>query len=258
MDDATFDVLDRQVTNQGGTYAEHTRPNLIKELDRRLLVVEENTESNAAEIVTIKGDIVNIKDDMKSQKNNESVIQENAAASVFSELNNRNQRRLNIVVHGLVEPDGTIKDGDARIAKDKQTIQELMSEIQIDLQVNEVLKFAKRLGARSEHGNKPRPLLLGFKNSEHKEMMLDNARKLNEKDEPWKSVSIVQDLTVMQRGEEAKMREEAQRLTGELSEDEKKNWMFKVVGRRGERRIVKASLAQLHQGPATRGRTHRK
>ena len=86
-------------------------------------------------------------------------------------------------------------------------------------------------------------------------MMLENARKLNDKDEPWKDVKIVQDLTAMQRGEEQKMRQEAQRLTDELNDDDKKNWLFKLVGRRGERRIVKVPVTV--QG-MQRGRTLRK
>ena len=97
-----------------------------------------------------------------------------------------------------------------------------MSQIEVDLQVNDVVKFAKRLGAKSEQADRARPLLLGLKSIDHKERMLDNASKLNDMPEPWKSISIVQDLTTMQRGEENKMREEAQRLTDEQSDDDKK------------------------------------
>ena len=141
---------------------------------------------------------------------------------MFSELNNRNQRRLNIIVHGLVEPDASVKDLNTRITKDKEKIQQLMSQIEVDLQVNDVVKFAKRLGAKSEQADRARPLLLGLKSIDHKERMLDNASKLNDMPEPWKSISIVQDLTTMQRGGEKKMREEAQRLTDEQSDDDKK------------------------------------
>ena len=172
---------------------------------------------------------------------------------MFSELNNRNQRRLNIIVHGLVEPDASVKDLNTRITKDKEKIQQLMSQIEVDLQVNDVVKFAKRLGAKSEQADRARPLLLGLKSIDHKERMLDNASKLNDMPEPWKSVSIVQDLTTMQRSEEKKMREEAQRLTDEQSDDDKKNWLFKVVGRRGERRILKVPVLQA-QGVERRGR----
>ena len=124
---------------------------------------------------------------------------------MFSELNNRNQRRLNIIVHGLVEPDASVKDLNTRITTDKEKIQQLMTQIEVDLQVNDVVKFAKRLGAKSEQADRARPLLLGFKSIDHKERMLDNASKLHDMPEPWKSVSIVQDLTTMQRGEEKKM-----------------------------------------------------
>ena len=156
-------------------------------------------------------------------------------------------------MHGLVEPDASVKDLNTRITKDKEKIQQLMSQIEVDLQVNDVVKFAKRLGAKSEQADRARPLLLGLKSIDHKERMLDNASKLNDMPEPWKSVSIVQDLTTMQRSEEKKMREEAQRLTDEQSDDDKKNWLFKVVGRRGERRILKVPVLQA-QGVERRGR----
>ena len=57
----------------------------------------------------------------------------------------------------------------------------------------------------------------------------------------------------MQRGEEKKMQEEAQRLTDGQSDDDKKNWLLKVVGRRGERRILKIPVVQA-QGVERRGR----
>ena len=261
MDDSTFDVLVRQVENNGGTYwnCKSCRTfaakfdKRMKDIDRRLVEVEEKAKSNADDIVAIKTDIKTVQEEVKKQKCDEVAIQENAATSVFSELNNRTQRRLNIIVHGLKEPDASVKDLNTRITKDKEKIQELMAQIEVNLQTDEVLKFAKRLGAKSEQADHARPLLIGFKSLDHKESMLDNARKLNDKPEPWKSVSIVQDLTAMQRGEEKKMREEAQRLTDEQNDDDKKNWLFKVVGRRGERRILKVPVLQA-QGVERRGR----
>lgn len=261
MDDATFDVLVRQVENNGGTYwnCKSCRTfaakfdKRMKDIDRRLVEVEDKANVNAVDIAVIKTDIKQVQEDVKKQKCDEVAIQENAATSVFSELNNRNQRRLNIIVHGLVEPDASVKDLNTRITKDKEKIQQLMSQIEVDLQVNDVVKFAKRLGAKSEQADRARPLLLGLKSIDHKERMLDNASKLNDMPEPWKSVSIVQDLTTMQRSEEKKMREEAQRLTDEQSDDDKKNWLFKVVGRRGERRILKVPVLQA-QGVERRSR----
>ena len=50
---------------------------------------------------------------------------------------------------------------------------------------------------------------------------------------------MISDLTKRQREEEGKMRQEADRLNGERSEEDAKNWLWKVVGRRGERRLVK-------------------
>ena len=130
--------------------------------------------------------------------------------------------------------------------------------IEADVQIADSIKFVKRIGARAERGGKPRPLLIGFKYAEGKQKMMDNTRKLADRVDTWKEVSIIHDLTKMQREEEQKMRTEAERLTKELSDEDQKNWLFKVVGRRGERRVMKVSLEkEAERAAAGRGRRAR-
>ena len=49
-------------------------------------------------------------------------------------------------------------------------------------------------------------------------------------------------MTKAQRKDERKLREDVVKKNSELTEDEAGNWIWKVVGRRGERRTVKVSI----------------
>ena len=63
----------------------------------------------------------------------------------------------------------------------------------------------------------------------------------------------------MQRKEEEGLRKEADRLNGLMSETDAKNWVHKVVGRRGERRLVRVRVEEEGEGgrQQRRGRRNR-
>ena len=102
-----------------------------------------------------------------------------------------------------------------------------------------MVRSATRLGRK---GDEARPLLVLFRNPDDQAAVLDNAKKLNAAD-AWKGVRILQDLTRIQRQEEKLLRQEADELAAQLSDEEAKNWMFRVVGRRGARRVAKVPLS---------------
>ena len=114
MDDETFDVLARQVDNLGGTFwnCKSCRTfaakfdKRMKEMDRRLVTVEETVESHDTDIASIKADIKKVQQESKAQKENEGVIQENAATAVFSEMRERDFRKCNVLIHGIAEQHG--------------------------------------------------------------------------------------------------------------------------------------------------------
>ena len=62
------------------------------------------------------------------------------------------------------------------------------------------------------------------------------------------------DLTKLQRKEEDDLRKEASDMNDKMSDEESKNFTWKVVGRRGERRLVRASRQQEER---TEDRSHR-
>ena len=118
----------------------------------------------------------------------------------------------------------------------------MLNKIEVEMNVSEVSRFVKRLGPQQEGAATPRPLLIGFKNADHCKSILEKSPSLAQQDEPWSEINIIRDLTKNQRKEEKDLRVEAERKTSELSEEEKGNWKWKVVGRRGERKVVKVAL----------------
>ena len=139
-------------------------------------------------------------------------------------------------MHGIAEAGNEVVDGKQRLSHDLEKLQLLANALTVEIEVATSLKTVRRLGERSEN---PRPLLLSFNNINEKESMLDNASKLRDQAE-WKSVSLVQDLTKKQRQQEQSLREKRDSMNAERSEEEEKNWEWRLVGRRGERSIVKS------------------
>ena len=164
---------------------------------------------------------------------------EEVTATVFQELKERESRKCNIIIHNLKEPDKKIKESEERIEKDKNSFDELCKVIEADVDMSS-LRFAKRLGAVHEDGS-ARPLLVGFQTTEQCQNVLDKTPGLSELEERWSQIHVVRDLTKLQRKEEKDLRDDLVKRNGELQGADAENWIWKVVGRRGERKLVKVA-----------------
>lgn len=264
MSDETFTVLDTQNRETGQCFWScKSCKSYAMKFDKRMRDVEKRVRKLEEETIPeMQTDLTTAKNDIKDLKTTtlklESSINESApsgevTAAVFEELRERESRRCNLLIHNLIEPGTDIDDKDERIAKDKENVKELLGVIGIELDINESTRFAKRLGPANE--NSPRPLLVGFTEDQMCKSILDKSPDLSEQDEPWSNIKIIRDLTKMQRKEEGKLRAEVEKRNAELTEEESENWTWKVVGRRGERKIAKVSLnAEEETGQGTRGR----
>ncbi len=96
-------------------------------------------------------------------------------------------------------------------------------------------EFCRRIG---EKRTELRPIVIGLENEEEKRHILFRSKNLKWTD--FKDVSVVPDLTRKQRDLEEKMRKQAEEKNKQLTREEINNnvrWM--VVGKRGEKRIIK-------------------
>ena len=99
------------------------------------------------------------------------------------------------------------------------------------------IKFCRRIGVR---GGEPRPLVVGFRREVNKEDVLDCAWNL--KNTKFNDVNVVPDLTKEQRMEKKELTKEAQKRNNNRTTDEvAKNVEWQVVGRKGEKRIIKGT-----------------
>ena len=242
----TFNVLVAQVKQNGGTFWACISCRSFKaKIDKRLTLLEKWSEGidvdvkdNAKRIGKMEKELKEVKTNVSTTKPAEvQTIKDDTSDAVFSELNEREKRKRNLIVHGVQEAGNEVKDGKLQRSHDLQKLEDLANALDVVIEVSTSLKSVKRLGKKSEN---PRPLLLSFNTVKEKESMLDSASKLKDQ-EDWNSVSLVQDLTKKQRQQEQSLREKRDKMNAERSEEDEKNWEWKLVGRRGERYMVKSN-----------------
>ena len=165
------------------------------------------------------------------------------ANTVFEELRERDSRKENLLIYDLPEPQAN--SGDQRKEMDRNRAKDVLGKLNVRVQ-DEDLKFMTRLGRYDE--NKTRPALIGIPNSNLRERILSKAYQLNSMNEPYNSLRITRDLTKKQREEENNLKTEAEKRNEEMPEEEKKNFQWKVVGKRGERRLLRSRLQEDGEG----------
>jgi hypothetical protein len=105
------------------------------------------------------------------------------------------------------------------------------------------IRFCRRIGEKGKSKGK-RPILVGMKSELVKAELLDAAKELQ--NTRYKHVSIGPDQTRKQKQAETALNEEVNRKNREefSEEDRSKNLRWMVVGRKGEKRIVKKLLSE--------------
>ena len=246
MSDETFRVLDTQNKEQGQCFwsCKSCHSYALK-FDKRMRDVEKRVEKLETERIPVMEkniggmheEIDQLKrstDDLKDASKEGNASQSSITAAVLEEMRERESRRCNLIVHNLDEPGSEISDSKERIGKDIEKLQELLNQVEADVNVSDCQRFVKRLGPRSDAGESPRPLLIGFKEKHSCDLILERSSKLADKEEPWSSINIIRDLTKSQRKEEKEMRAAAEKKNNDLSEEEKENWVWKVAEESGK------------------------
>jgi hypothetical protein len=164
--------------------------------------------------------------------------------ALCDELRERDLRKLNLVIHGVNEPGQRIGYNRDRIEADKRSCSEIFAAIGVRTNGGD-LRFCRRIG---ERGRDARPIVIGLRTEEEKRLILERARAL--RGGRFDNVSVVPDLTRMQRGGEDRLSEEAARCNNNLTaEDRTKNLRWLVVGRRGEKRLIKGTETVQRERP---------
>ena len=142
--------------------------------------------------------------------------------AICNELRQREKKLNNLVVFGLSESN-----------HDVETIQELVTTVGTYSEISSTFRVGQEMEGR------PRPLVICFATKQGRDHLYSNLRNLRGRVR-WNKVSVVPDLTKLQYMEERRiylqLLEEA---TKRNDESEEGNGLWKVIGSRGSKRIVK-------------------
>jgi hypothetical protein len=155
---------------------------------------------------------------------------EDPVTLMHQELQQLNIRKNNVVIHGL---------------KEGELDHEQANEFMMATEPGESLDF-QVLYRAGKRGPRPRTLIVKFKDEKQKKKVLDNAKNLKNKEE-FKGIALAPDLTKKQREMDkqrgTEMGEEADRLNSHMTEDQKKEVKWVVVGRHEKRRLIKKPMS---------------
>ena len=203
----------------------------INALDKDLRVVEGRVEDNTQDIQKVKEKVEDIQKKLPDINTMQASTSMAAQDSVFHEIKERENRKNNIVIHGIPELD--CDDNLARKKHDIDNLEEILDIVKSRVKQDDI-KYMNRIGEKKE---KDRPLLVCFRKQDQKLQVIENSRLL--KNSTRSDVSIIPDLTKRQRNEEDALRKEMEKRNAELEGEDFLNSEWRLVGIRGERKLVK-------------------
>jgi hypothetical protein len=238
MSDETFNLLDTQRKDTGTTYWA-CRPcttyakgmnHRLRQIEDDMKIVKESTASNKEAIQNLEKKVAEVTELAKRSEGLSREEFEKRMREEGDEAKERKARELNVIIHGLDECQDTTLSGGEKMRWDVQRCVEMFSSMELAVQEKDI-KFSRRVGQRGEGG---RPLVVGFHSEKPRSMVLKA---------DWRSsnmgVTAGPDMTKRQREEEAQIWKDLETKNNSRSEDEKsKNLMWRIVGQKGERRLV--------------------
>lgn len=206
----------------------------FKSMSQRMDGMEDKISRNSEDISKTKREVSNLDREVQRIDEKTDRLQAQIESKIFEEMREREQRRLNLVLHGVKEPSDNVEGNWKRAEEDKDTCVRIFRTVRIRTEKSDI-RFCRRVGQKSRE---PRPMVIGLYTEEERRHILGKAKDLQNSE--YSEVNIVPDLTRKQRMEETTMRDEVDQRNKELTkEDREKNLKWLVVGRKGERRIIK-------------------
>jgi sugar-specific transcriptional regulator TrmB len=224
--------------------------NYAEGMNHRLREIQ-NQASEAVRIGTEnKEEITKLKEQLAKEKERADNAVLKVEKELQEEMTRREERRKNIIIHGLSE--SSSMDGKKRMEDDKNKLDDIFIVLDVNVAAENDVEFCRRVGERSD---RPRPLVVGFYMEWSKEIVMKHAKRLISSH--LNEVTIVPDLTDKQRKAERELEGEADRRNREeLSQDDvAKNLTWRVVGKIGQKRLMKTyNIGSEQRGGWTRGR----
>ena len=207
----------------------------IASVKETVSAVQESSDQNTKDISDNKEKMATMSKDMEDLKN-----KENTSAStddVFKEIDLRESKKANLMIFSLPEPDNSLPSLEKKDS-DMEAVNNISSFLGVNLNSDTDIKFIYRVGVV---GEKPRPLSLGLRNANHKDDILKRAWRLA-KNSKYQNISLAPDLTPQQVRCEKKLQSEADEKNKNMTADEAKNFVWKLIGTRGNRILRRVKM----------------
>ena len=211
-------------------------------IEKRMNQLETDVDHNKDEIVAVKETCIELTKELEIVK--QTKISEAAPGTdneaVFKELEERESKKENLIIHNFPEPEPSVTRPGDRKNRDNDELVKILQAIRCEVKIDEDVKYTVRIGEKKDNINyqvKPRPMIVGFRNLHLRDEVLRSARNLSKT--KYKDNSIGPDLTNKQRQTEAKMRTDAEKLNRDMDSEESLNWEWKVIGPKGQRKLIK-------------------
>ena len=213
---------------------------IVAENTARIEKVETRVEKEEARGDRLEHDLKKTKDELEDLKKSLVVVKEDAMKMSVAELGERESNKNNVIMHRVAE--SASNEPSERQAHDLEKLVNILKELGLINYIKaEDVKFIRRIGERKEN-QEARPMKVGFKYFNSKERLLESARNLNQIPD-LRQISITNDLTDIQRKEENNLWKTAgDQNLAPTSDMKEKGLVMKVVGPRGHRRIIMATL----------------
>ncbi len=216
----------------------------FKRIDERMDGTDRRVEENKKKIEETNLLAQNTAEEVKKLAGKMDQLSDKMEETLDTELRERETRRLNLIIHGIHEIGEHIHGNRERMEEDKRTCEDIFKTLGARTGTNNI-RFCRRIG---ERGQTPRPIVVGLSNEGEKNFILNRAKDLPHT--KYSEATIGPDLTKRQRAGEVKLKEEAARRNLQLSQQDLQNnmkWM--VVGRKGEKRLIKGVEREYTQAP---------
>ena len=219
----------------------------IQHLQVKQMEMREDIEANKEEIATQKRRMDKV--ERKVEELDPAKIIEQSRDSMLKELRERESRKDNLVIHQVEETE--VGSGLEKKEQDIKKIKEIFDFLNCPPLNNDGIKFIFRVGEKKEERPGPRPIILCLKDPGARTHVLENARRLAST--RFERISITPDLTPLQRKEEDGLRKEAESRNSAMTNDERLNYEWVLVGRKGQKSLIKRKR-YIQGGEASRWR----
>ena len=235
VSDELLELIDKQKKATGITYwACRPCATYAQGMNHRLreIEVKKTTGENSESIKRLEATVGELQNTVR---NNEGMTREEFENHKWEEKQEAKEvkaRELNVVIQGVAENMEKEATGHDRWDWDVKACENIFRGLKLGLTA-ESLTFCRRVG---ERGRGPRPVIVGLHNFRDRAAVL----RADTRNTEYEEVTFGPDLTKKQREEDVEMWNEMERRNKQLSHDDQtKNLVWRLVGPKGARRLVK-------------------